>query len=43
MGRHQAVALARESQRVHQLGATVRGLFTVAGEGLSLREYLSCW
>ena len=38
-----AVALARESRRAQQIGDAVKGMFSLAGEGLSLREYLSCW
>lgn len=33
-------AAKRQAQR---LGGTIKGLFAMGGEGLSLREYLSCW
>jgi putative tricarboxylic transport membrane protein len=38
-----AVLLLRESRRAREIKATVKGLFSIGGEGLTLREYLSCW
>lgn len=37
------VEISTVKQKVNKLGGTVRGLFTMSGEGLSFREYLSCW
>jgi putative tricarboxylic transport membrane protein len=38
-----AVELMRESRKVQELGGVVRELLTVRGEGLTFREYASCW
>ncbi|MPY70026.1 MAG: hypothetical protein GEU92_08060 [Alphaproteobacteria bacterium] len=38
-----AVELMRESRRAQVLKDSVKGLFSVGGEGLTFREYLSCW
>lgn len=37
------VELATVKTKVQRLGGTVRGLFSMGGEGLTFREYLSCW
>ncbi|MFT5438959.1 MAG: putative tricarboxylic transport membrane protein [Alphaproteobacteria bacterium] len=37
------VELFRESRRAQQLADTVKKLLTVSGEGLTFREYISCW
>jgi putative tricarboxylic transport membrane protein len=37
------VELFRESRRAQELTDTVKKLFTVSGEGLTFREYISCW
>lgn len=38
-----AVVLLRQSRRTEQIKATVKGMFSIGGEGLTLREYVSCW
>jgi len=38
-----AVQLFRESRRAHELTDTMKKLFTLGGEGLTWREYASCW
>lgn len=37
------VELSSVRRQAQRLGGTVKGLFTMSGEGLSFREYLSCW
>jgi len=37
------VQLFRESRRAQELRDTMKGLLSVGGEGLTLREYASCW
>ena len=37
------VQMTAVRRQAHKLGGAVRGLFTMSGEGLSFREYLSCW
>lgn len=38
-----AVELMRESRKARELRQSVKALFAVGGEGLSFREYVSCW
>jgi len=37
------IEIFRESRRAQVLRETMKGLFTVGGEGLTWREYASCW
>ncbi len=37
------VELTAVRQKTRRIGGAIRGLFTMSGEGLSFREYLSCW
>jgi putative tricarboxylic transport membrane protein len=37
------VELSSVKQKAQRLGGTLKGLFSMGGEGLSFREYLSCW
>ena len=37
------VEMSTVKQKVQRLGGTVKGLFSMGGEGLSFKEYLSCW
>ena len=37
------IELFRESRRAQELKDTVKQLLTVSGEGLTFKEYLSCW
>lgn len=38
-----AVTLARESEQARELSSAVKQAFTLKGEGLTFREYRSCW
>ncbi len=38
-----AVEIVRENKKAQDIGKTVKKFLTVKGEGLSFREYLSCW
>jgi putative tricarboxylic transport membrane protein len=38
-----AVVLVKENKKAREFGAVVKQMFSVGGEGLTLREYLSCW
>ena len=38
-----AVMLVKESRRARELGDAVKDLFSLGGEGLTFREYISCW
>jgi len=37
------VQLSTVKATTHKIGGAVRGLFSMGGEGLTFREYLSCW
>lgn len=37
------IEILRESKRAREFGASVKSLLKVSGEGLTFREYLSCW
>lgn len=38
-----AIVLLRENKRAGEFGASMRKILTVKGEGLTFKEYLSCW
>lgn len=38
-----AIVLVKENKKTQEFGASVKQMFTVSGEGLTLKEYLSCW
>lgn len=37
------VEISAAKQRIQRLGGTVKSLFTMGGESLTFREYISCW
>jgi putative tricarboxylic transport membrane protein len=38
-----AVSLVRENKKAREFGASMREILTVKGEGLTFKEYISCW
>lgn len=38
-----SVEIVRESKRAQELGDTVKSMLTTSGEGLTWKEYISCW
>lgn len=39
----QAVTIVRENKKAREFGRTIKKFLTVSGEGLSWKEYVSCW
>ncbi|MBT4703271.1 MAG: hypothetical protein HOB79_19530 [Rhodospirillaceae bacterium] len=37
------VEIVRENKKAQELGDTVKNILTVSGDGLSWKEYISCW